>query len=328
MFGFSYKIAKIMGIPIRIHITLIILLVAIAVLTWKGSESPSFDVPFILLLVIAVFASIALHELGHSFVARRKGCRVREITLMFIGGVARMDRMPKRPRDEIQLAIAGPLVSLSLAAILGGVWAYFYGVKIDLYVEDPSLSLLFRIWLIKYFGTPIELFILMLGKTNAFLAVFNLIPAFPMDGGRILRAALTPKLGRLRATLIAARIGKLVAICFVLLAVFRGRLGEFGQFITPWVLIPIALFIYYTGSREYRMVRMQEMAKHGPQSPWEAFMQMMNRDFEASPPEDYDDGDDDDEDKVIISPPPYEKDGKESKTDIHTSRDNPFRSNF
>ncbi|MCF7849867.1 MAG: site-2 protease family protein, partial [Kiritimatiellales bacterium] len=166
MTGNSILIGRVFGIPIRVHILLVILLPVLAML-----YSDSFI--FGLMLVVGVFTSVALHELGHSFVAMRKGCYVKEIVLSPIGGVAKMSNIPTKPMDEFQVAIAGPLVSLSLAAIL-------------LFAPFPLLF-----WI---------------GAVNAGLFLFNLLPAFPMDGGRVLRAFLTRKKGRLEATRIAATI--------------------------------------------------------------------------------------------------------------------------
>jgi len=171
----SILIARIFGIPIRVHILLVILLPVMAMM-----YSTSFL--YGLFLVVGVFTSVGLHELGHSYVAMRKGCYVREIILTPIGGMAKMANIPSKPMDEFQMAIAGPLVSLALAMLL---------IRIPLFY-----------WV---------------GVINAGLFLFNLLPAFPMDGGRILRAYLASKKGRLEATRISTKIGKYFCIFFVIL---------------------------------------------------------------------------------------------------------------
>jgi len=148
----------------------------------------------------------------------------------------------------------------------------------------------------------IGLILFYVGWMNLFLVGFNLLPSFPMDGGRVLRALLTPKLGRLRATFIASRLGKIMAILF----------GVFGFLSSHWILVAIAFFIFIAAGNEYRLVQLQEAAKQqgfgfGSWEPWE----------ENNP-----------DDKVSISPPPYE-DGPDRQTDIHSSDDdNPFTGIF
>lgn len=229
----SYLLTTVTGIPIRIHITLIIVLICMI---------PFMGV-FGLLYSAALFASIALHELGHSWVAIRKGCKVREILLLPIGGVAKMDNIPSRPADEFLVAAAGPLTSLLLAVLFN--------------------------WL----GQSVFLF-LSLRNVNLMLCFFNLLPVFPMDGGRIFRAFMTPKMGRLGATALAAKIGKRMAIAF-------GIIGIFGipNLLHPNpMLIAIAVFVYFSAGAEYRAVYMQQMSQD-----WFTVGQQ-DADVEVSPP--------------------------------------------
>ena len=266
----SYKIGTVFGIPIRVHISLLIMVLFLVM---------EFGLLAGILIEIGLATSIVLHELGHSLVAIRKGCRVREITLMVIGGAAQMERIPTRPLDEFVMAIAGPLVSLTL-----GFLGVFGGAHIRLPQAGP-------------YGVNILEF---LGIINFGLTFFNLLPSFPMDGGRVLRALLTPKMGRLKATFIAARLGKIMAICF----------GLFAFLSTPkkWILVAIALFVYIAAGNEYRMVQMQERAKGfgGFTSPEDDSAEMGGSD-----------------DKVSIGPPPYDK-RRQSKTEIHSVDDDPF----
>jgi Zn-dependent protease len=186
---------------------------------------------------VTLFASVALHELGHSVAAIRLGYKVRDITLWPIGGVAMLATMPSRPLHEFIIAIAGPLVSLALG-IVGLVCG----------------PLLWRLGL----DNPGYVFIYVLGILNLVLFAFNLIPAFPMDGGRVLRAALSVKLGRLTATRIASRIGRFLAVAFGIYAAMNGLI----------LSVIIAIFIYSAAGQEYRMVQMQEMMRWNPVFDW------------------------------------------------------------
>jgi Zn-dependent protease len=254
--GRSTHIATIFGIPIRVHITLWVLLPLIALNLASGMGK--FSLFWGLLAAIGLFASVALHELGHSVVALAKGCRVREILLLPIGGMAQLDRMPRRPRDEFQVAIAGPAVSLILALLFGGLSTLLGMIGLQ----------------------HLQIVCLILSAINLGLALFNLLPSFPMDGGRIFRAWMTPKVGRLEATRKAAKIGRYMAIAFGLIGLFNFNL----------FLVAIAVFIYMAAGAEYRMVQTQEGVRQGFGS-W-----AQPQDFSAPPP-----------DQVIVSPPPYEK---------------------
>lgn len=225
----SIQIGRAFGIPIRVHILLIILLPVLATLY-------SSDLLFGLMLVIGVFTSVALHELGHSVVAMKKGCHVSEIVLTPIGGVAKMMNLPNRPMDEFLIAIAGPAVSLILGLI-------------GIFIHIPLLFVL--------------------GAINLVLFGFNLLPCFPMDGGRVLRAALASRKGRLEATRIAATVGKYFCILFVIVGLMRFN----------FILAFIGFYIYQAGQQEYRMVRMQHQAIRA--SGWNNDSQM---DVEVSPP--------------------------------------------
>lgn len=227
----SYNLTRVMGIPIRVHLTLVILLLFVALTRGLGG----------ILLAIGVFSSVALHELGHSWVAIRKGCHVREIMLLPIGGVAKMTHIPSRPKDEVLMAAAGPFVSFLLAVLF---------------------------WLLTGLGVLPMLFAY-LAAINLMLCLFNLLPSFPMDGGRIFRAFMTPRIGRLQATALAARIGRIMSVAG----------GIFGLLTGDWWLILIAVFIYNAAGAEYRAVYAQQM-----QQEW----------FTVEPQAD-----------IYVSPPPY-----------------------
>lgn len=222
----SYLLTKVMGIPVRVHITLVILLIFVALKFGIGG----------ILYAIGILVSIAAHELGHSWVAIRKGCRVREIMLLPIGGVAKMDSIPSRPMDEFLVAAAGPLTSLILAALFGWIGRFAF----------PFISMCY---------------------VNLMLCLFNLLPSFPMDGGRIFRAFMTPRLGRLKATALAARIGRIMAVAG----------GIWGLYWHDYFLVLIAIFIYQAAGAEYRAVYMQQMSQ-------EWFTAGQQVDVEVSPP--------------------------------------------
>ncbi len=251
----SYEWGRIYGIPIRVHITLIILLPLLALHLAAVLRTSTL---WGLLAAAGLFGSVALHELGHSVIALSKGIRVREILLLPIGGIAQLESMPDRFQDELHIAAAGPLVSLVLAlgCMIAGMLVGAAGLA--------SLSLVLRV----------------LGLMNLFLALFNLLPSFPMDGGRIFRAWMTPRVGRVEATRIAVKIGRFMALVFGFFALLQFNL----------VLLAIAIFIYMAAGAEYRMVLMQDAARRGS-SPWPY--------HEPAWPREQEDLD------VRVSPPPY-----------------------
>ncbi len=267
----SYHIGTIWGIPLKLHISLFLLLGYISLRTLFSALAQShllvalLQVAIIILLQGFLFLSIALHELGHSFVAMHKGCRVREITLLIIGGAAVMDNMPRKPRDELLMAIAGPAVSASLALLFG---VAFLALRP---ASGPVAE-----W--------VQVFLLFTAIANAVLAGFNLIPAYPMDGGRVLRALLSPHLGRLRATRAAATAGRGFAILLGVAA-----LSGVPPIIPPmsFPLLLIAGFVFFVGNREYRQVQVETlMEERGFSSPLS----------EPGPTDDQ---------AAWISPPPY-----------------------
>lgn len=233
--SWSISIVRIAGSEIRIHLTFLLLLLWIGLAQYSagGADAAVHSVIF----VIAVFACVALHELGHALAARRYGIATPDITLLPIGGLARLSRLPEKPAEEVVIAIAGPLVNVVIAAVL----ILVFGASLDpaslTEIEDPAHGFLTR-----------------LAVVNVFLFAFNLIPAFPMDGGRILRALLAFKFGRRRATETAARIGQALAFFF-------GFLGLIGG--NP-ILVFIAIFVYLAAAAESGQVGLVEATKRVP----------------------------------------------------------------
>jgi Zn-dependent protease/CBS domain-containing protein len=232
----SVNIGSIAGTSIKIHFTFLLFLVWIFVAGWAAGGAPAAwgGLIFIVLLFVCVLA----HEFGHIFTARAFGVPTPDVTLLPIGGVARLARIPEKPSEEFLVAIAGPMVNVMIAFAL----VLFAGAHLDpaqlVAMESTKVSLVDR-----------------LASVNLFLAVFNMIPAFPMDGGRVLRALLAIKLGHVRATEIAAAIGQLVAFAL-------GFLGLFGN---P-LLIFIAIFVYLAASSEAHLVAVRAMTRDVPVS--------------------------------------------------------------
>lgn len=229
--AWSFRLARVRGIDIRIHwITVAILGLAVA-----GSGVP---VLFAALFTTLLFASVLLHELGHAIVAQLHGIRVRDILLLPIGGVARLEEVPEEPWTEIKIALAGPAVNLVIFLILSPVVAV---------LGMPAM-------IASLFGTARatgavgELFGL-LWVANFMIMTFNMLPAFPMDGGRVFRAAMARKIGYLKATNRAATVGRIAAIGLILLGFFLG-----GAFI--WLIV-IGLFVFLAGTNEARLIRLR-----------------------------------------------------------------------
>jgi Zn-dependent protease/CBS domain-containing protein len=236
LMSWSLNIGTIAGTAVRVHITFFLFLgwIFFASYVAEGPEDAVASLLFMLLL----FACVLAHEFGHIFTARAFGIATPDVTLLPIGGVARLERIPEEPREEFLIAIAGPLVNVAIAfglVLLAGARLKAGDLTV---MESPNVSLVDR-----------------LAAVNLFLALFNMIPAFPMDGGRVLRALLATRLGFLRATEIAAFIGQGVAFA----------LGFIGLFYNP-LLIFIAIFVYLAAAAEAHMVAMRAMSRGVPVS--------------------------------------------------------------
>jgi len=256
----SFQIGRLFGIPIRVHYLFFVLLAFFAV-TYRGPHGAR-DPLGGAVLISALFACVVLHELGHSLVARRYGVQVSSITLLPIGGVAVMDRIPEDPDQELTISIAGPLVNMGIAAVLVALIPLVHpGEPLRLSAHMPFLPRMMVL--------------------NVALAVFDLIPAFPMDGGRILRALLATRMEYTRATSIAASVGRFAAFGL-------GALGIMALFAgNPWLLF-IALFVYVGATQEERAVRMRALMRDVPVSyamstafgiatPWETVGAVLGR---------------------------------------------------
>jgi Zn-dependent protease/predicted transcriptional regulator len=224
----SIPIGTVAGTVVRVHVTFLLFLVWIGGTHWRlGGQAAAFDG---VLFIILLFACVLAHEFGHIFAARRYGIRTPEVTLWPIGGVASLERIPEKPGEELMVALAGPAVNVVIALVL----IVLLGATVDgaamAELENPRAGILVR-----------------LAAANIFLVVFNLIPAFPMDGGRVLRALIAMRLPHAEATRIAARIGQGAAFVFALL----------GLFTNP-MLIVIGLFIYLAATAESQHVAFRD----------------------------------------------------------------------
>lgn len=227
-FRWSWRFATIAGIGIHIHATFLLLLLFLAfsdLVAGHGVTAMARGT----MLILAVFATVVLHELGHALTARRFGVRTRDITLLPIGGVARLERMPEKPGEQLQVALAGPAVNVGIAILLFGL-VRLLGVPAGIeglrQASGPFLTQL--MWI------------------NVFLAGFNLLPGYPMDGGRVLRALLAMRMAPERATQTAARVGQGVAVIF----------GLVGLFLSPFLVV-IAVFIWLGAQAEHSQSTMK-----------------------------------------------------------------------
>jgi Zn-dependent protease/CBS domain-containing protein len=227
----SFKLFDVAGTAVRVHFTFFLLLAWIGAAHWtRGGPAEAIDgIVFILLL----FVCVVLHEFGHIFAARRYGIRTPDVTLLPIGGVASLERMPEKPSQEIIVALAGPAVNLVIAVLLMVVLGARFDFTQMAQLEQAQTSLIGRV-----------------AAANVALLVFNLIPAFPMDGGRVLRAVLAIGLGYTRATRIAASIGQGLAVVLAIVGLMGNPL-----------LVLIAVFIFLAASGEAGYVQMRDYTR-------------------------------------------------------------------
>ena len=233
--SWSLNIGRVAGTVVRVHVTFLLFLAWIFAASYaQGGAATAWDS---LAFMVLLFLCVLLHEFGHIFTARAFGVPTPYVTLLPIGGVAQLERIPEEPGQEFLIAIAGPLVNVAITIVL----VIFAGATLHpgaAAVDNMHIPLIDR-----------------LAAVNLFLALFNMIPAFPMDGGRVLRALLASRFGYVRATEIAAVIGQFVA--FVL--------GFIGLMYNP-ILIFIAIFVYLAASSEAHMVALRAVSRGVPVS--------------------------------------------------------------
>lgn len=229
--SWSFSIGRLFGSELRVHVTFLLLLAWIGYAAYAAGGWPAAleNVAF----VIALFACVVAHEFGHALTARRYGIRTPSITLLPIGGMAQLEKMPEKPAQEIAVAIAGPLVNVAIWAVLMALGAK---TSFDIAGELDQTR---------------ASFVERLAAVNLFLALFNLIPAFPMDGGRVFRALLSLAMDRVRATQVAATAGQIVAFLFGFAGLSSGN---------P-ILVLIAVFIFFAANAESQDVAMRAVAR-------------------------------------------------------------------
>jgi len=215
----SWKLGRLAGIDTYVHASFLLLIGWAAWSSWSGAGTLA-SVVYGVAFLLAVFGSVLLHELGHALMARRYGIATQRIVLYPIGGVAQLERMPRRPREELAVALAGPAVNFTIAAALW-LFAPVFGAGV--------LGALLGSLMV----------------ANLMLGAFNLVPAYPMDGGRALRAFLAERMGSRRATETAVKVGRWVAGGMVLLGLFTGNV----------LLVLIAAFVWFAGGAELRASR-------------------------------------------------------------------------
>ncbi|TVR40174.1 MAG: site-2 protease family protein [Bacteroidia bacterium] len=229
---YSLSLGKPFGIKVSVHWTFS-LLIAWIVLISVGRGLEFQQILMHIIFVLALFVCVVLHELGHSLAAIRLGGQVDSITLLPIGGMAHLSKMPEKPKDEFLVSAAGPLVNVVIAAIL---WIYIA------FVQPVDFDKM------EFEAITVNNFPVMLLAANLFIVAFNLIPAFPMDGGRLFRSLLSIRMSRLKATRIAKDIGQIFAILFIIT----------GLFFNPFLVI-IGFFILLGAKGEYEMIKYQDI---------------------------------------------------------------------
>ncbi len=250
----SWRIATILGIPLRLHWSFGLVFLYIFYLG-RGEAWDWLAMGWALGFVLALFACVTLHEYGHAIMARRFGVPTRDIVLSPIGGIARLERLPSKPIQELLIALAGPLVNVVIAGFLG---LSFFSYPAE------TRELLFRGLILREHNYLLpqlpfwSYFLISLFFVNILLALFNLLPAFPMDGGRVFRALLSFWLGRVKATFAAVRLGQVFALGFIangLVQLYNSRGSE------GYVQVFIGMFVFLTARNEYRFVLMEDTLK-------------------------------------------------------------------
>jgi len=224
----SWKLGKIAGIELKIHLTFFFLVIWIGLSTLINGGSSAAALTEIL-FILALFLCVVLHEFGHALAAKAFGISTRDITLLPIGGLARLETMPEDPKEEFIVAAAGPAVNIIIAGLLFGML-----LVSGTFNEALDLSLL------------MDNFWLRLLTVNLTLVIFNLIPAFPMDGGRVLRSILASQMDYVKATRIAANVGRGLAVI----------MGIAGFFLNPWLILT-AIFIWSGAGAEAESVKLK-----------------------------------------------------------------------
>jgi len=254
--GWAIKLGTVKGIEIKVHFTFLLVILLVAIEGGTGIGGGLRGAVLGLVSIILLFSCVVLHELGHSFQALRYKVKVRNITLLPIGGVAQMESIPEKPGQELAISLAGPAVNFAIAGLLAPLALWILLAQLAAYLDQPAYFLsktgqrmLSRVLDGLFYGTDWKALVFYLLSVNISLGAFNLIPAFPMDGGRVLRALLALRLDYLRATRIAVNVGRGLAVL----------LGVAGLMLFQFPLVLIAVFIYAGGGYERQMVEVKRV---------------------------------------------------------------------
>jgi Zn-dependent protease len=254
-----FRIAKLAGIDLFVHWSFMLVVMYVAYIAYHGPGGGKDAIAIALLQLLGMFTCVTLHEYGHALAARRYGIPTADITLLPIGGLARLGRMPRIPTQEFIVALAGPMVnvviaavlSLALAAYTGGQIVPWFLAQIGWTQTEPEGNVRAFQSLVESLSNPsVESYLLMMIFVNVALILFNMIPAFPMDGGRVLRSILAMLMDYRKATFIASRLGLVLTVLMAIAALSADP--------PRWVPLGIAVFIAYAGMAEARQVNIVE----------------------------------------------------------------------
>jgi Zn-dependent protease/predicted transcriptional regulator len=251
--GTSLTIFRFRGISVRVHWSFLLILAYGAFAYSAAASTPLLGAIYGVITIVLLFACVTLHEFGHALVARHYGIGVRDITLLPIGGVANLQRLPENPGQELLIAIAGPLVNFALALLLLPFTLLAIGWEMRAGSMQPGFMQILQNLQTPGFGN----LLLYLFATNILLGAFNLLPAFPMDGGRILRALLAMALNYVQATRIAVLVGRMMAVLLAMWGIFLWTVGGGGI-----ILLLIAFFVYVGGGAEREAVESRAVLRH------------------------------------------------------------------
>lgn len=264
----SLQIARLFGIPVFVHWSFSFLFLFIA----YTSYADGYNWQHVLLLssyVLALFGCVVLHEFGHVLSARYYGINTQDVTILPIGGLARLNKIPEKPIQELVVAIAGPMVNVFICVILAFTLVFFFDAHLSLSEiasrEQPR-DLLFEV-------NETASFLLLMARANFWLVIFNMVPAFPMDGGRVFRALMAMRYNRTKATFTASLLGQIFAVGFLLIALlpllkdFFSPETTLGKWLAnpKWEVQPIlalvSFFIFSAARNEYKSVRIDEIMR-------------------------------------------------------------------
>ncbi len=246
--GASLTLFRVFDIDVRVHWSFVLILAYGAFIFGAGPAGPVAGALYGILVILLLFACVILHEFGHSLVAKHYKVNVSHITLLPIGGVANLERMPDKPLQEFLIALAGPVVNFVIAVVLLPFMLLTMGVAMQAGAMPRDLA---QVWS-NMMEPGVSNLLIYLVVTNVFLGLFNLLPAFPMDGGRILRALLAMTMPYIQATRVAVVVGRLMAVLFAFWGIFGGGI----------ILLLIAFFVYVGGGAEQEAVESRVVLKN------------------------------------------------------------------